>query len=155
MEITEAFDTMVQLEALMSDCYLEISQICNDKSISKELVELSKEEIDHKNLLATGKNYLNEAPDVFSFDPDRASQLSLMQNRMARLIKDVHEKKIDLAEAINDAAVIERILERFHVHNIAEVKDMSLRRLFSTLSLGDKEHKKSLLRILKSLSSLK
>jgi rubrerythrin len=151
MKINEAFDTMVQLEKDMSECYKEISRICYDEAVSKELMTLSKEEIDHMNLLATGKNYLNEAPDIFKLKSGRIAELSFMQNNMTKLINDIRDKRKSLIEAINDAAELERILEQFHVNRIAEVKDASLKKLFETLSLGDKEHKKRLFRVMKSL----
>jgi rubrerythrin len=151
MEIIEAFDTMVQLEKNMSECYREISQVCHDEEISKELMTLSKEEIDHMNLLATGKNYLKEAPDIFSLKSGRIAELSFIQNNMIKLISDIRDKKKNLIEAINDAAELERILEQFHLNRIAEVKDASLKKLFETLSLGDKEHKKRLFRVMESL----
>lgn len=151
MEINEVFDMMVQLEKKMSECYREISQVCHDEGISKELMTLSKEELDHMNLLATGKNYFREAPDLFSLKSERMTELALVHNRINKLVEDIHEEKTGLIEAINDAAVLERILEQFHLNRMAEVKDASLKKLFDTLSLGDKEHKKRLFRVLKSL----
>jgi len=65
MNTHEIFDLAIQAEEKLSECYKEISQLCQDKSISEELMILSKEEIDHRNLLITGTNYLNEAPDLF------------------------------------------------------------------------------------------
>jgi rubrerythrin len=152
MEISEAFDTMVQLEKKMSECFKEISQICHDEEISKELMMLSRGEIDHMNLLAAGKNYLNEAPDLFGLKCERTSELSLMQNRIDTLINNIQSKKIGLIEAINDTVQIERQLEECHLSKIAEVKDASLKKLFDTLSLGDKEHKRRLFKVMQILA---
>ena len=148
MELSKAIDTMVQLEQSMSDCYKAISLICQDEENSKELTVLAKEEIDHKNLLTAGINYLMQAPDLFAQKREGAGELSLMANRIATLISNIHSKKVGFMEAINDVAAIERQLERFHMNRIAEVKDDSLRKLLNALSLGDKEHTKRLLRIL-------
>lgn len=104
------------------------------------------------NLLAAGKNYLNEAPDLFGLKCERTSELSFMQNRIATLKEDIHSKKIGLIEAINDLAQIERQLEECHLSKIAEVKDASLKKLFDTLSLGDKEHKKRLFKVMQILA---
>jgi rubrerythrin len=142
---------MVRLEKKMSECYKEISQICQDEDISKEFMTLSKEEIDHMNVLATGKNYLSHAPDIFKLKPGREVGLSPIQSKIDKLINDVHEKKIGLMEAINGAADLERILEQSHLDRIAEVKDASLKKLFESLSLGDKEHKKRLFRFMQRL----
>ena len=151
MEILEAFNTMVQLEKSMSECYKEISRICPDEQVSRELMTLSQEELVHMNLLGTGKNYVNAAPDQFSLKSERIAELGLMQNRMVGLINDIHDKKKGLIEALTVAADIERVLQQFHLNGIAEVKDISLRKLFETLSLGDKEHIRRLFGVLKSL----
>jgi rubrerythrin len=151
MEINDTFDTIVQLEKKMSECYGEMSQVCHNEETSKVLMKLSKEEIDHVNLLATGKNYLREVPDLFGLKCERTGELSLMQNRIATLIEKIHSNQVSLTEAINDVAEIERRLEQYHLNRIAEVKDASLKKLFDALSRGDKEHKERLFRLLESL----
>ena len=153
METNEAFDTLVQLEKMISECYMEISQICNDESISKELVELSKEEIDHMNLLKWGKDYFNEAQNIFIFKVEKPAELSLVQDKIGELINDIQEKKTSLIEAINDVIVLERILGQLYLKRIAEAKNASLKRLFDSLSLSGNEHKKSLFRIMHRLNA--
>jgi rubrerythrin len=152
MEANEAFDTFVQLEKMMSECYMEISKICNDESISKELVELSKEEIDHMNLLEWGKDCLDEAQNTFVCKFERPAELSLVQEKIGQLINDIQEKKTGLMEAINDIKVLERMIEQLYIRRIAEVTKPSLKRLFDLLSLSGREHIKSLFRIMQSLN---
>jgi rubrerythrin len=152
METNEAFDTFVQLEKMMSECYMEISKICNDESVSKELVELSKEEIDHMNLLKWGKDYLNESQNALVCKFERPAELSLVQDKIGTLINDIQEKKIGLMEAINDVTVLERIMGQLYLKRIAEVKNLSLKRLFDLLSLSGREHKRSLFRIMQGLN---
>lgn len=150
MSIDELFDFAIQLEEKMSECYEEISQLCQVRSISKELIMLAKDEIGHMRLLIKGKNYLNEAPDVFSLKSDRIPELKMGLHRLIRLINDLHDKRIDLEEAINDAVELERLFEQFHLKTIAEVNDPNLKILFETLSSDDKVHKERLLGILTS-----
>jgi rubrerythrin len=153
MEANEAFDVFTQIEKMMSECYMEISKLCNDESISKELAELSREEIDHMNLLKWGKDYLDGAQNTVVCKFERPAELSLVQDKIGRLINDIQEKKTGLMEAINDVAVLERIIGQLYLRRIAEVKNISLKRLFDLLSLGGREHNKSLFRIMQGLNS--
>ena len=78
METSEAFDTF----------YREISKICNYESISKELVELSKEELDHINLLKWGKDYLNKTENNFICN-DNSFTVIICKCRKYRSCSDV------------------------------------------------------------------
>lgn len=150
MSIHELFDLAIQAEERMSVCYKEMSQICQNESISKELMILSKDEIDHMNLLATGKNYLKEAPDIFGLKSERITELKIGLNKITRLIESVQKNRVNLEEALNDAVEIERLFEQFHLNKITEVKEPSLRSLFEALSAGDKDHKERLMKIITS-----
>jgi rubrerythrin len=150
MKITEIFDLAIQLEEKMSEGYKAISQLCYDKAASEELMRLSKEETDHVNLLLTAKNYLAAAPEAFNLESERVAEMSLTLSKIVRLIDNINENKVGLEEAINDAAELERFMEKFHLGRIAEIKDISLRRFFEALSIGDKIHGKRLIRVLNS-----
>jgi rubrerythrin len=64
MEQQIILDRAIQLEQKFSECYEKICQISNSEFLSDELKQLSREEIDHMNLLSSEKNYLKEAPDL-------------------------------------------------------------------------------------------
>lgn len=151
MSVSENFDLAIQAEEKMSQCYKEISKLSQDEAISQELVKLSREEIDHMNLLKTGKNYLIEAPEVFSLTKDRITELKIVLNRASRFIDKVRNENIGLEEALNDIVELERILEQYHLRSIAEIEDDSLKNLFEALSIGDKAHKERLIKIITSL----
>jgi rubrerythrin len=151
MSISETFDLAIQMEEKMSECYREINKLCLDEAISKELLRLSYDERAHADLLITGKNYIQEAPDIFALKSETITQMKIGLNRITGLIENVHGKNINFEEAINDAAKLERLFERFHLRTIAEVKDASLRRLFEVLSTDDKAHTRRLLNIIKGL----
>jgi rubrerythrin len=151
MNIQESIDLATQMERKMSECYEELSQFCDDESISKELMELSKEEIDHMNLLIAGKNYVSEAPKLFELKFDREVEMKEGLNRVMILIDKIKNKRVRFAEAINDTFELEKLFEQLHLKTIIEVNDASLKNLFKALSLGDKEHEKRLIEILKRL----
>lgn len=151
MNIQESIDLATQMERKMSECYEELSQFCDDESISKELMELSKEEIDHMNLLITGKNYISEAPELFELKFDREVEMKEGLNRVMILIDKIKNKKVNFIEAINDTFELEKLFEQLHLKTIVIINDTSLKNLFKALSLGDKEHKNRLIEILKRL----
>ena len=150
MSISETFDLAIQLEEKMSECYKGISRLCQDESIAREFMRLSNDETAHMNLLLMGKNYLKEAPDVFSLRQERIEELKIGLNKIITLIERVNDKKIALEEALNDAAELERLFEQFHLKAVAEVKDASLKKLFEALSTDDKTHRMRLISIMKS-----
>jgi len=149
MAIEESFDLAIQLEEKMSECYKEISRLCQEESIANEFVRLSNDEIAHMNLLIMGKNYLKEAPDIFHLRRERIEELKIGLNKITGLIERVRDKKIALEEALNDAAELERLFEQFHLRAIAEVKDASLKKLFEALSVDDKTHRMRLINVMK------
>jgi len=149
MAIEESFDLAIQLEEKMSECYKEISRLCQEESIANEFVRLSNDEIAHMNLLIMGKNYLKEAPDIFHLRRERIEELKIGLNKITGLIERVRDKKIALEEALNDAAELERLFEQFHLRTIAEVKDASLKKLFEALSVDDKTHRMRLINVMK------
>jgi rubrerythrin len=149
MSISETFDLAIQMEEKMSECYKEIGKLCLDETISKELVRLSYDERAHADLLMTGKNYLTEAPDIFSLKSERIAEMKIGLDKIIRLIENVHGKNINFEEAINDAADLERLFEQFHLKTIAEVKDASLKKLFVALSTDDKAHTRRLINIIR------
>ena len=149
MSIEDTFDLAIQLEAKMSECYKAMSQLCQDESIANEFIRLSNDEIAHMNLLLMGKNYLKEAHDVFSLRRERIGELEIGLNKITGLIERVRDKNIDLEEALNDAAELERLFEQFHLRTIAEIKDASLKKLFEALSTDDKTHRMRLISVMK------
>lgn len=151
MSINENFDLAIQAEEKMSQCYKEMMKLSQDEAISEELAKLSREEIDHMNLLITGKNYLKEAPDIFNLTKDRITELKIVLKRAIRLIDNVQNRNTGLEEALNDIVDLERFFEQFHLKSIAEIEDSSLKNLFEALSIGDKAHRERLMKIITSL----
>jgi len=149
MAIEDTFDLAIKLEEKMSECYKEISRLCQDESIASEFIKLSNDEIAHRDLLLMGKNYLKEAPDVFSLRRERIGELEIGLNKITGLIERVRDKNVALEEALNDAAELERLFEQFHLKAIAEVRDASLKKLFEALSVDDKTHRMRLINVMK------
>ena len=113
MNINEFFDLVIQVKEKMSECYKEISKLCQNESISKDLMMPSKDETDHKNLLITGKNYLKKATDVFSQNRDRVVELKIGLNRAIRIVDNIHNNNIDLKKAIMMQQSLKGFLNNF------------------------------------------
>lgn len=150
MSISDTFDLAIQLEEKMSECYKAMGELSQDESISRELTRLSSDERAHMNLLIMGKNYLKEAPDLFRPKSERIAEMEVALNKIIKLVDGVHDQKIVLEEALNNAADLEKYFEQFHLRTIAEFKDASLKKLFEALSTDDKAHRERLINILKN-----
>lgn len=148
MGLNETFDLGTQLEEKMAECYKEMSRLCQDEALARQFMMLSDEEIGHRNLLITGKNYLKEAPDIFHLRQERIVELQIGLNKIIRLVEMIRDKKVGLEEALNEAAELERFFEQFHLKSIADVDDESLKKLFEALSAQDKAHRLRLVHIL-------
>ena len=147
MNLKEVFDLAIQAEQNISVCYDEMNLAFQNESFSDEFTTLSKEEIDHRNLLMTGKNYLEEASDILSGKPKEIAKLRSGLTTVSKLIDRLRNRDIGLKEALNNLIELEKVFEKFHLIATVEVKDPSLKKLFEALSLGDKLHKARLVKI--------
>lgn len=149
MNINEVLDIAIQLEEKMSLFYQEICHLCHDKSISEELIKLSAEEIAHKNLLITGKNFINATRVIIIIKPDRIADMILGLRNINTIIHKIQNRDLNIISALNDASKLERSFAHFHLKIIDEVEDLSLKRLFEILSTCDKNHEKRIQKIFK------
>lgn len=140
MDVYEVFDQAIQIESKMADFYKEASTLCKDKSLSDELINLAQEEIDHMNLLITGKIYVSEAPEGFELNDEAVKLLELAQDSIQTLFTGLHDEKKNLELLINDALQLEKLFVKFHLKSIVNIKIPSLKQLFEALSRSDEMH---------------
>jgi rubrerythrin len=151
MELQETVELAVQMEDQMSKCYEELIQLSPDKTLAEEFDKLAKEEIDHKNLLQTGLNYINQAPELFEMETIDRMAISNGLNQVTSLHEKIKNKTKDFIEALNDIYELEQIFEKLHFDTFVQIHDASLKDLFKSLSQDDKEHKLRLLKAIKSV----
>ena len=144
MNINEVLDTAIQLEEIMSLFYHEICQLCHDQLMSEELIKLSAEEIAHKNLLITGKNYINATQSIIILKPKVIAKLKIGLKNISTLIQKIQNRKLNILSALQAALTIESSLYQYHLKIIDEVKDIALKRLFEILSTCDKAHEEKI-----------
>lgn len=152
MTANEIFDVAIKVKEKMCMCYQEMERHCNEKSISKELIKLAAEEIAHKNLILTGKNYLSAISDVFIVKPDRVNDMKNGIRSIKTLINKLQNNSINLYDALNCTIKLEKAFAFCHSQTISEAEDMSFQRLFEILENCDREHVKRLLNIRSILS---
>lgn len=147
MNINEVLDTAIRLEEKLSLLYQEIGHLCHDKSMSEELIRLSAEEIAHKNLLITGKNYINATGAIIILKSDTITNLRLGLRNLSTTINRIQNRKLNIISALNDATKLEKAFAQYHFKLIDDVEDMSLKRLFEILSACDTAHEERIQKI--------
>ena len=152
MTVNEIFDVAIKVKEKMCMCYQEMERHCNEKSMSKEFIKLAAEEIAHKNLILTGKNYLSTISDVFIVKPDRVNDMKNGIRGIKTLINKLQNNSVNLLEALNFAINLEKAFSLCHSQTISEAENMSFQRLFEILENCDREHAKRLLNIRSILS---
>ena len=147
MHINEVLDTAIRLEEKMSLVYQEICHLCHDKSMSEELIKLSAEEIAHKNLLITGKNYINATGAIIILKSETVTNLRLGLRNLSTTIYKIQNRELNIISALNAAANLEKAFAQYHFKLIGDVVDMSLKRLFEILSSCDSAHEERIQKI--------
>jgi len=148
MKIMAALDLAIQIEEKFYECYAEIRQNFPDKTMNEEIEKLAAEELGHKNLLKTGKNYLLRAPQAFPEEIDLELEMQTGRTELTALHKDLTDKTVDLKTALERIYKLEQNFEQVHLQTLIQVKDQSLKQLFEALSGGDKAHQERLGRMM-------
>jgi rubrerythrin len=144
LDIAKFLDFGAELEMRVSKVYEKLSGLAGDESLSKRLISLSREEINHANILRTGKNYLGEMPDLFV-------GVRLKDEEMQKGLKDAgallaeFDTGLSFREGLNRILQLETEFERIHLGASVEVREPSLISLFQALTKGDQNHIRILL----------
>jgi rubrerythrin len=140
MDVAHFIDTAAELEAEISKLYEALAKNSGDRPVASRLLKLADEEIQHVNLLRRGKNYYEEMPDLFTgltMDPgDVEAGLNDLRAFHARLGKE----KASLAGQLKRMLEFEKRFEKVHMGVSVNIKDATLRDLFSNLTKGDQSH---------------
>ena len=154
MENEILFMLAARLEHKAAECYEKISLLPAAKgTLAQDLQKLSQEEIVHANLLKSGQNYAASDPDLFEADALTEKDLRGYLASIEDLIRDVERKALTLPDALRRIHDLEILLEAAHLATVVKIKDPVIKKLFSALSQGDKQHKERLDQILQALAS--
>jgi rubrerythrin len=140
MSVIHALSLAIELELKASDAYRRLSGLVVDGVVKNNLLTLSQEEVVHANTLRVGKNHADSQPEAF--ESERISEEELTDNiaLIDDLLKNLDDKGIGFEDALKRIRDLESRFERAHLNTLLEVKDPSLKQLFTALSSGDQEH---------------
>jgi len=144
MHVNEVLDLAERMEEGLSECYGSLAKLAKSDELRRGLERLAQEEIDHRNIIRTGRNYLFQAPEAFAQPAMRAEDLQEGLDRCRGLLERLEREKTTLNSALGDVFRLESIYEKVHLSTCLEINDEGLRKLFQALSQGDAEHRRSL-----------
>lgn len=150
MEIMEFMDKAIRIETLLAECYEALAARAQP-AFARELKRLSNEEVNHRNILNRGKTFITDAPDLFGGLTMPEADLDSGREVIGSLLKSIRSKRTDTQGILEKLKELEASFERVHMKVSVEIKDASLRDLFSGLSAGDRNHLEVLDKILKDL----
>jgi rubrerythrin len=151
MFINEVLDLAEELESGLSTCYRKLAELTRDEDISERLQRLAEEEINHRDLIKTGKSYLIQAPEVFRDVRMPADELREGLEQCESLAGRLEKASMDFPVGLEALAVLESTAERAHLSVLLELSDPELERLFQALAQGDAGHRLRLERLLSDL----
>jgi len=151
LNLVELLDLGIRLEEKISACYEDLSRLCSDDALSRRLHKMAQEEINHANILRSGKQFLRKMPDVFGIELMTAGEIKGGFTLAEGLQKMIRQTS-NLEDGLKLLLELEKRFEKVHFDTSIEIRDESLKKLFKDLSQEDQAHAKSLVEIISSLS---
>ncbi len=139
MKIEKFLDLGAELETQVSFLYEKIAKLAEDEAMSKQLLKISREELNHANSLKMGKNYLKEAPDIFIGVSLDEEELNLGLQK-CRELHDRLQQNLALLPSLKSILDLEKRFEKVHIGVSVSVSDNHLKQLFQALTKGDQNH---------------
>jgi len=139
MEIMAYLDKAMQVEDHLAECYKALAAWC-DQKIAAQLNRLSREEINHRNILNMGKTFITNAPDLFGGVVMSEAELDRGLQDIDPLLNSLRAKQLNQRDALAQLIELERRLEKVHMRVSIDIKEPSLQDLFHKLSAGDQNH---------------
>ncbi len=137
-------DKAIRLETCFSECYEMMIQLGEGQGIAKDLRTLSYQEINHANILKTGKNFVLAEPDLFDKVTPTETEMDSGIGLTEDLLRKIRGRVIEFNTAIGELHELEKLFERVHMDVAVTIKEPSLEALFKNLSKQDAEHKRIL-----------
>src|SRR4030042_3223628 len=140
MDIPNFLDLAEALETQISLLYNTIAERSGDPPIAARLKALANEELNHANVLRSGKRYFKELPDLFTgiaIDENEA-KVGLEEAKM--LYASLSHGKIPLIDGLKKMLGLEKRFEKIHMGASVTITEPSLKKLLTTLTNGDQSH---------------
>jgi len=139
MNIEKFLDLGAEVETQISAIYEKVASFAVDESAAKQLLKISREELNHANSLKMGKNYLKEAPDLFMSMNMSEAELKAGLAEIANIHSKLQGKAL-LLSALKWLLDLEKRFEKVHLGVSLSIADIRLKQLFQALSKGDQKH---------------
>ncbi len=148
MKLLLTLDLAMQIERAFSHCYSQMSVNFPHDDLDREFSILAQEELVHSSLIKTGKSYALKVPEAFGPESDFHGDMQQGLSQIEELQQDLVNNSVALKQALQRMHALEARYEKVHMDSLADIKDDSLRQLFTALSTGDKAHRERLERII-------
>jgi rubrerythrin len=139
MNIEKFLDLGAELETRLSALYEKVASLAVDAAAAKQLIKISREEINHANSLRMGKTYLKEAPDLFMSANVSEDELKAGLAEIAKIQAKIQPGTL-LFPALKWLLELEKKFEKIHIGACLMLADVRLKQLFQALSKGDHNH---------------
>jgi rubrerythrin len=153
MGLISLLDLAIELEKKIGDCYDRMSGMATDEGLQKELMKLAQQEIDHANLLRTGRNFAIKNPEFFS---KGAMENTLLENCLrviSELLNQLGDGTTTLKSALSRIVALEYFCEKAHISSLVHIEETSLKQLFEGLARDDAEHGERVWQLLQKYQS--
>jgi hypothetical protein len=152
MDIPEFLTMAAELEMLTSRLYESLAGLSSDGVLANRLKSLANDELNHANILHTGRKYYQEMPDVFAGitveDDEIWAGIKEAKRFQALLIPGC-----SLLDGLTKMLQFERRFEKIHVETSIKITEPSLKQLFVSLTRGDTSHIATLEELIESFSA--
>jgi len=152
VDIPELLLKASDLETLASKLYESLAGLSSEPDLRKWLKSLANEELNHANILNTGKKYYQEMPDVFAgttMDDDELwAGIEEAKRFQALLIPG-----FSLLRGLKKMLEFESRFEKIHLGTSVKITEPSLKKLFVNLTKGDQSHIIILKNLIESLGA--
>jgi rubrerythrin len=143
MSLTLLLDLGAEFERKLSACYGKLEFFMSADADSAVLRRIARDELNHSNLLISGKEYARRLPDLFGKESALTGDIQAGIELVEALLRDL-DRGVKVASGLRRLLELEERFEKVHLKTVVEIKDDSLRKLFSNLAGEDRSHIRAL-----------
>jgi rubrerythrin len=153
MSLVILLDLAIELEKKVGECYDRMSGMTTDEALRTGLLTLAREEVDHANLLRTGKNFAVKNPEFFAQGEMGNTLLESCLRVIGELLNQLGDGAATLKGALSRIVALEYFCEKAHVSSLVHIEEPSLKQLFTGLARDDAAHAERVWQLLRKFPS--
>jgi rubrerythrin len=140
MNVPEFIDLAEAIELRVSSLYELAAANTSDPPIANQLKRLSREELNHANILRTGRTYYESMPDLFSGLMMDETEAQEALKKAEEYLVQFRKEKLPILSQLKVMLDYEKRFEKIHMGASVKIKDEKLKELFNGLKEGDQFH---------------